>query len=524
MQDEVAPIQRSWLGRRPAIQPAVEPVRSSALGRVYLDTLLSSLCFILLRIAVGGIWRPPFDDEMDAITAIKHFGPLQMFREMWGVHFHPPTFYAVFSLLYQIVPALPFLRLFALICSAGSIFLVHQMFLNVGSKPAIEDRVIAILAFATIPLLFNWGDAIRWYPIFVLLFAFLIVTLARRPNATWVLAGLLCALSLVNIEGYLITAAVILYRYLIERRRITIDLKFLTITAFLQLIPVPYYYAIFMMEQVQSHLHSTVGVKQYYELIVGFFDGCTFGIGLIWVLLPIFVLTGLALLRLIQRVGEMDALERFSLVIFGLTVAMASLWTYPYCFIYAALILTYVVLKMLSRTRAPAAKLAVMSAFLVTNGAAIGNLRGSDHPFWRTYPAPYREMAAAISRNFAPGDLVVSTDINVVTLLDPRVDCVRVFELVVRSGADCPLKGGTASQLERRPARVLLVEGRRNLVQLYNTRNINKGPWEAVVSDLTADRRLLASIPYSYDADAALKTRLSGERLEPFVFSIKIFE
>jgi hypothetical protein len=139
-------------------------------------------------------------------------------------------------------------------------------------------------------------------------------------------------------------------------------------------------------------------------------------------------------------------------------------------------------------------------------------------------------MAAAISQNFRPGDLVVSTDPNFVTVLDARIDCVRVFDRVVRSGADCTPEGATPSQLARRPARILLVQGRRNLVQLFDSRNMQSHinergpPWEDVVKGLTAGRRLVASIPYKYDADAALKTRLSGETLEPFVFSIKIFE
>jgi hypothetical protein len=504
----------------------VARVRGTWLGRIYPDTVLSGLCFFLLSLSVGRIWRAPFDDEMDAIGVIQRFRPLEMFREIWGVLDHPPLFYVVFASVYQIVPSLGCLRLFALICSTLSIFFFHQLFLNVGNHPTTGDRIIAIFAFATIPLFLKFGDAIRWYPIFTLLFAFLVVTLVRRPNATWVPAGLLGALSFVNLEGFLITASVGLYRYVIERRRIISDLKFIALTASLQALSLPYYYKIFTsapLSAEQEHGYLAKGLRSYYELFVGFFGGFTFGIGLIWVLLPIIAISGLALFQVIRRFSDTDAIERLALVTLGLSAAWATIWTNAYAFIYAALMMTYVVLKVLSRNNSAAVKAAVMFTFLLTNGAAIGNLQDSDHPFFRTYPAPYQEMAAAISRNFAPGDLVISTDANLVTLLDAKVDCVRVFNDVRRAGPDCPLR--------KRPTRVLLVEGRSNLVQVFNkgkpSQAFSKGegtPWEDVVEDLTAGRRLVASIPYKYDADAALKTRLSGETLDPFVFSIQIFE
>jgi hypothetical protein len=500
-------------------------MQDSWLGRIYLDSMMSSLCFFVLSLAVGQIWRHPFTDETDAIKAIEHFGPLQMFKGMWGVLLHPPFFYAVFSAFYQIVPSIEFVRLIALIFSTISIFIFHQLFMNVGHRPTTEDRLIAIFAFATIPLLLRWGDTIRWYPIFTLFFALLVATLVRRPNAVWGSALLLGALSFVNIEGYLITACVALYRYGVERRRINRDLKFLVPTACLQALPLPFYYAIITSPSnaamgaspLEVHSYSKQGLRDYYELLVGFFGGYSFGIGLVWVLLPILAVTGFALFQLIRRLSNTDPVERLSLVTLALTVPWAAYWNNGYCFIYAALLLTYVVLKVLSRNNSSTIKIAALSTCLLTNGAVIGNLRGGDHPFQRVYPGPYRDMAEAISRNFTPGDLVITTDPNILPLLDTRVDCVRVFPYtdMVREGPNCPFPGKEAGQLDRRATRVLLVEGH----------DRSEGSWwEDVVKDATAGRRLVASIPYKYDADAALKSRLSGVTLDPFAFSIRIFQ
>jgi hypothetical protein len=431
------------------------------------------------------------------------------------------------------------LRLFSLICSTFAIFIFHQIYLNCKEKLTIDDRLIALLAFATIPITLRFGDATRWYPVFTLLFSLLVATLARKSNAIWAPAVLLGALSLVNLEGYLIAAALALYRYGIERRNIFKDGKVIAAVTAFQIISLPYYYKIFSSASnsgEQSHGYSAITVLQYYRLIVGFFGGFSFGIGFAWVVLPILVVTAWALLRLIRHFREADTVERLGLMILGLTAAWATLWTYAYSFIYAALLLTYVILRSLNRSSSPAIKLTVMATFLLTGGAAIGNLRGSDHPFERTYPALYREMAEAILENFEPGDLVVSTDPNLVTMLDPRVDCVRLFSDVVRAGPRCPLRNLAAGQIEGAgqmkppPRRVILIEGRMNLVKIYDTRdvqatiNVKGPPWEEVVRQLTAGRRLVASLPYNYDADALLKTRLSGEHLSPFVFSIKIFE
>jgi hypothetical protein len=259
------------------------------------------------------------------------------------------------------------------------------------------------------------------------------------------------------------------------------------------------------------------GLGDYYELVVGFFGGYAFGIGLVWVLLPILAVAGLALFRLVKRFGETDPVERLALATLALTAPWAAYWNNGYCFIYAALLLIYIILKVISRTDTPVIKTAVLSTFLLANGVVIGNLRGGDHPFQRVYPGPYRDMAEAISRNFLPGDLVISTDPNLLSLLDARVNCVRVFPYtdMVRTGADCPFQNKEAGRLDQRPRRVLLFEGH----------DRSEGSWwENVVRDATSGRRLVASIPYKYDVDAALKSWLSGVQLDPFVFSIRIFE
>jgi hypothetical protein len=341
----------------------------------------------------------------------------------------------------------------------------------------------------------------------------------------WGPALLLGALSFVNIEGYLITACVLLYRYVIEWRHIRDDLRFLAITACLQVLPLPFYYAIITSPSNAAigasalHVHSywKQGLGDYYELVVGFFGGYSIGIGLVWVLLPILSVTGLALFQLVRRFSETDPVERFALVTLGLTAPWAVYWNNGYCFIYAALLLTYVILKVISRNDAPTIKIAALSTFLLTNGVVIGNLRGGDHPFQRVYPGPYRVMAEAISRNFLPGDLVISTDPNLLPLLDARVDCVRVFPYtdLVRTGVDCAFQNKEAGWRNKRARRVLLFEGH----------DRSEGSWwEDVVRDATSGRRLVASIPYRYDADAELKTRLSGVTLDPFVFSLRIFE
>jgi hypothetical protein len=233
---------------------------------------------------------------------------------------------------------------------------------------------------------------------------------------------------------------------------------------------------------------------------------------------------GSALIQLIRHFSEADAVERLSVVIFGLSAAWATFWTNACSFIYTPRLMSYVVLKALRWSKSPAIKVAVMSAFLLRNkprsksqeinlgvkaapqcgfyelGMPLGTFRAAIAPFFEVFrglTGIWRQR----SRNFAPGGLVISTDPNLVTLVDARVDCVRLFNKVVcRRGLPASTRPGGPA----RPTGRTFTWLKGALDSYYSSTRENpwrgskreKESWEDVVKGLTAGRRLVASMPY----------------------------
>jgi hypothetical protein len=48
--------------------------------------------------------------------------------------------------------------------------------------------------------------------------------------------------------------------------------------------------------------------------------------------------------------------------------------------------------------------------------------------------------------------------------------------------------------------------------------------FQMIVGDITAGRARLASMPVGHDADAALKTRLTGVTLDPAILTVDFYQ
>ena len=153
--------------------------------------------------------------------------------------------------------------------------------------------------------------------------------------------------------------------------------------------------------------------------------------------------------------------------------------------------------------------IAVAAVTLATSAAAIANLISGTHPFKRNSVVPYQAIFDFIDRNANGSALVVSTDPVVPWVLRGAEDrCAGYFFDVRRC-----LESG------RRYDSIFVISGRNdrsNSITLMDN-------FQAFVGELTAGRTKGASMPAGHDADAALKTRLTGVPLEPAILTVDFY-
>jgi hypothetical protein len=495
---------------------------------VGLDPYLSSTLFLLLSIASGRVWRYPFDDESYSLDVIHHFQISEIFWKFFAYDYHPPLSYATFALLHHMLPEWG-LHAFSVALCTLSIYLMHTLVLARSGEWSLADRMFAFIAFAIIPLFLQLGDAIRWYPIFVLLTSLAVFRYYYRPDDRLSLAVLLGLLSLVGYVGYLVLLGFLLFRYAAERVRLLADKKFVTAVLLGQLPSLTYLYGtIFRAGDLPSHRLAVQGILEFtpthiFDLFVGLVGGHSIGLGNAWTVVPLLSLYAGMLLTFLSTFRRNDRIENLALcVIMGALPLAASGHSNAYSYFQVAIMLPVLLVRYFNKLRSRGSKMWVIAIVCLANISAVANLQHSSHPFRRSYPAPYGEIVAAIDHNFTPRSVLLTTDENIITALGPNVDCVFFFDMLARGGPQCPIT--TANGMERPPdaAKILILDGRENLIQYYTTaKGLN---WPHLKAEFIGPRRVTASVPYGIDSDAALKSRLTGTSLSRSEFMLYIYE
>jgi hypothetical protein len=185
----------------------------------------------------------------------------------------------------------------------------------------------------------------------------------------------------------------------------------------------------------------------------------------------------------------------------------------PRSFLYltpvAAALITMFFDRQLQRRHAQRA-IAVAAVTLATSTAAIANLISGTHPFKRNSVVPYQAIFDFIDRNANSSALVVSTDPVVPWVLRGAVDrCTGYFFDIRRC-----LETGRCYDS------IFVISGhndRSNNIALMDN-------FQAFVGKLTVGRAKRASLPAGHDADAALKTRLTGVPLDPTILTVDFYQ
>jgi hypothetical protein len=147
---------------------------------------------------------------------------------------------------------------------------------------------------------------------------------------------------------------------------------------------------------------------------------------------------------------------------------------------------------------------------LATSVAAIANLISGAHPFKRNSVVPYQAIFDFIDHNAHGSALVISTDPVVPWVLRGAEDrCAGYFFDVRR----CLHSG-------RRYDSIFVVFGHHD----RSDDNALMSQFQMIVGDITAGRTRLASMPVGHDADAALKTRLTGVTLDPAILTVDFYQ
>jgi uncharacterized protein YggT (Ycf19 family) len=246
--------------------------------------------------------------------------------------------------------------------------------------------------------------------------------------------------------------------------------------------------------------------------VLGFFGGGALGVSQAWIVPP------LVIVFILAAVGEVDRQKpgkpvHLLLLMLSAPVLMALAgFATPRSFLYLTPVIAALITMFFDRQLRQGhvqRAIAVVVITLATSVAAIANLISGTHPFKRNSVVPYQAIFDFIDHNAHGSALVISTDPVVSWVLRGAEDrCAGYFFDVRRC-----LQSG------RRYDSIFVVFGhhdRSDDIALV-------AQFQAIVGDITAGRTKRASMPVGHDADAALKTRLTGVPLDPAILTVDFY-
>jgi hypothetical protein len=316
-----------------------------------------------------------------------------------------------------------------------------------------------------------------------------------------------------DFSAALIVPPFLIHRHLLQRRfRWSFDLSYWLIVMAGAAVGFCSAYWIFTYGTIAVEGEFSHGVVRSVLTMLGFFGGNALGISQAWIVTPIIIVFALAAVSEIDRQKPGKPVH-FSLLLLSAPALMTLAgFATPRSFLYltpvAAALITIFFDRQLQQGHVQRA-IAVAAVTLATSAAAIANLISGTHPFKRNSVVPYQAIFDFIDRNANGSALVASTDPVVPWVLRGAEDrCAGYFFDVRRC-----LESG------RRYDSIFVISGhndRSNSITLMDN-------FQAFVGELTAGRTKGASMPAGHDADAALKTRLTGVPLEPAILTVDFY-
>jgi hypothetical protein len=248
--------------------------------------------------------------------------------------------------------------------------------------------------------------------------------------------------------------------------------------------------------------------------VLGFFGGHALGIGLSWMIVPPLVVALIAVIGVVDRKALADPAHLLVLMLVAVLAMPLIGFAKPRSFLYLAPVMAAVQVLYIDRIgRRSTAVVLLLTAMIVAPAvAAIANIAATTHPFKRNAVAPFAEIIATIDANADGKALVVSTDPVLAWVLSherARPDrCVSIFF----SNRACLADPGSYRT-------IVVVSGHHR----WSGNAAFTGRFAANLETLIAGRRKVASVPEGFDADAPLKTRLTGTPLDTAILTVDIY-
>jgi len=502
-------------------RPRLSTEFKAALRRHAGDIVAAVLLYGAVSLAVGRVFRFVFDDEVYSLDVAGTL-PLGRIVALYstGRDVHPPLAYIVTWLLHALGLGEAGMRLVALALTALalSLFLVLTLML-LARRGAVTPfaRAAAVLLFGLNALAISQGDALRWYPLFAAEVAVAVTLYVAAANdaARLAAAAMVGVAASTNFLAAFVVAPLAIYRYGLERRfawRVDAAL-WLTVLVFGGLgvaaaVSVLAGHPQLVGRQLGTSMATAVGLD-----VLGFFGGHALGLGQAWIVLPAILVSLAAAFGVVDRKQRADPAHLFLIML--IAVAPLPLFGFgkPRSFLYLAPMLAAVQVLYLDRLaqRRVAAALIAMALLVAPAVAAIANIQGTTHPFKREAVVPYDELVAAIDANAEGRVLVVSSDPALAWILTHQrarpERCVSYFFGNPVCFADT---GGYGT--------IVIVGGHQ-----ARAANVTVGHRTGRIAALVAGRRKVATVPVGHDADAALKSRLTGTPLTAALLTLDIY-
>jgi hypothetical protein len=499
----------------------------AAAGRTYTLDLASSLILLLgACLMAGRVWRFPFDDEVFTLSTAEQSGSTLALLSFFlhGGDIHPPLSFLLYYVLQQMRWSEAAMRLGSLGMTAAALLLFHLLTLalimqRTGAVVRPATRLIATLMFGLSPLAVGQGDAIRWYPLFALLFAlFFVLYIAAGHQMSRLVSAIPLGLAAsTNFIAATVIIPFLVYRYWLERQfRLRFEVAYWLIFWLFGSLGLFTAYSI-LKSQGRDTLAVEFGegpLRAAATVVLGFFGGDALGVGQAWVILPVALITAVALVREIDRKNPANPVHLLLLTLAAIALMVLPGAAKPRSFLYLAPVLAAVLTFFLDRIAARNAGRAALlaSLILIASVGTIANIAHGTRPFKRNAVVPFGDILDFIRTNEAGKTLIVSSDPVVVWALrhqsGPPDRCVSYF-----------LAEATCFAADRHYDSIFVVFGQSNISR--DAAEIQR--FQAKLNDVIADRRKVATIHAGLDEDAGIKSQLANVPLDKFILTIDLY-
>jgi hypothetical protein len=498
----------------------------AAAGRTYALDLASSLILLVgACIMAGRVWRFPFDDEVFTLTAAERASVLDLLGFLFrGGDIHPPLPILLYYVLHEMGWSEAAMRLGSLGMTATAFLRFHLLTLaligqRTGTVVRSSTRLIAVLMFGLSPLAVGQGDAIRWYPLFALLFSLFCVLYLAAGKQTSRL-GSAVPLGLAASTDFIAAIVIIpflVYRHCLERQfRLGFEASYWLIFSLFGSLGLIFAYSI-----VPTHIRSTLAgqfgegpLRAAATNILGFFGGDALGVGQAWVILPVASITAVALFREIDRKTPANPVHLLLLMFAAMALMILPGFGKPRSFLYLAPVLAAVLTFLLDQVAARNVGRAALltSLILIAPVGTIANIDHGTRPFKRNAVVPFEDILDFIRTNEEGKTLFVSSD------------PVVVWELRRQSGSldRCVsrfLAEASCFAADRDYDSIFVVFGQSNISR--NAAAIQR--FQAKLIDVVAGKRKVATIHAGLDEDAEIKSQLAKGPLDKFILTIDLY-